>query len=774
MKFLISIAVLLLCVVIWPPLTAQDDEAFEIRPFDMVELINGNRFEGRIISERPDGVQLEMVGGTATFLKSDIAKILYRNPPEKVYDLKVAMNLDPDSYESQLELGIWCLEPLVNLPDQAVVHLQDAIRIDPENATPYSLLFAIYDSRDYSDLSSEERENLLLTECEILLSGVRVNVEVQGIRNRTVTALKQAGQSEAAVLLLEEMSQGDVADEDVSWALRNLVVLLDALGRSEESRSAALRLRDSGGGSDSEVLLREIGWAAHDHASGIPGAREQLESLVEDLISSGGDTGAAYLFRGSARLLDDDLSGADSDFKKAYQAGMVDGKSATTFALSFARQGYFEKALGLLSAAANSDSVPIDWRLVEAYVLESQGENSAAMALYQEASRQEDALWQAKLLAIEARRRIEPDWDPTKSIQEVMRADILTPAAFAECSLVLGDHALNQGKLPEARRWLEYAISSGLDGPDVLLRLALAQRGPGGDPVKAKSALEKVVSIDAGNADAWNALAELQHRFGDLSAARVSIESSIAIYPAKLRESFSPDIPAALSWAKRSLRRIDRTLEQEYWYDDFQRVDDSAIRNNWMEDEAYGISVSLRSGSVFMDGVQRYQPDRLTTIKREILTPRLTGLRATVRLLSAGIGTRIALRIEDQSGGGLIFFRDPDEVLGFAILGGSKVEMIRSDNKDQEQEYDLVETRWAGGQIAHTLEIAFTKDGREGAEVWFDGVRVARGISYRPARKRGLVGGISGQAPLDEKWGIEIESFEVFRRKAEITQEREF
>ena len=41
--------------------------------------------------------------------------------------------------------------------------------------------------------------------------------------------------------------------------------------------------------------------------------------------------------------------------------------------------------------------------------------------------------------------------------------------------------------------------------------------------------------IDAGNADAWNALAELQHRFGDLSAARVSIESSIAIYPAKLK-----------------------------------------------------------------------------------------------------------------------------------------------------------------------------------------------------------------------------------------------
>ncbi|MGE4632643.1 MAG: tetratricopeptide repeat protein [Planctomycetota bacterium] len=774
MRYKMPLFVFLICSLGLPVLFAQDDEDLQIRPLDIVELINGNRFEGRILSERTDGIQLEMAGGTATFLRADIARVLHRNPPEKVYEVKIAKNLDPESYQSQLELGQWCLDPQVNLLELAIGHLQDAVRLSPSSPVPYELLFPIYDVRDTNGLSVEDRERKLLAECDILLTGVRSGVSVEGIEKRAVTVLKQIGHLEASVLLLQEMSQGDVADPVVSWALQNLVVLLDALGRGEESRSAASRLRDSGGGTDAEVLLREIRWAAQDHAAGVAGAREKLESLVTDLGDSGPGTGEAYLYRGSARLLDDDLSGAEADFKKAFQAGMVDGKSATTFALSFARQGYFEKALGLLGAASQSDAVPVDWRLVEAFVLESQGEARAALSLYLEASQQEGALWQAKLLAIEARRRNEPEWDPTASVQEVMRSAVLTPAAFAECSLILGDHSLRKDLLPDARRWFEYAISSGLDGPDVLLRLALAQRGPGGDPERARVAFERVVSVNPKDADAWNALAEFQHRLGDLSAARVSVENAIAIYPEKLRESSAPDIPAALSWAQRSLRRIDRTLQEEYWYDDFEREPDSAIRNNWLEEEAFGISVSLHDGSVFMDGTQKYQPDRLTTMKRAILTPRLTGVRSTLRLISAGAGTRIAIRIEDQSGGGLVFFRDPDGVLGFAILGGSEVEMIRSDNEEQQEEYDLVLTSWSGEQLSHDLEIRFTEDRREGAEIWFDGIRVGRGISYRPARKRGLVGGISGQAPLDEAWEIEIESFEIFRRKETVTQEREF
>jgi hypothetical protein len=100
--------------------------------------------------------------------------------------------------------------------------------------------------------------------------------------------------------------------------------------------------------------------------------------------------------------------------------------------------------------------------------------------------------------------------------------------------------------------------------------------------------------------------------------------------------------------------------------------------------------------------------------------------------------------------------------------------MVRSDQEEDGDEYDLIATSWPVGELPHALEITFTEDGREGAEIWFDGICVARGVPYRPARKRGLTGGISGQAPIDETWGLEVESFEVFRRKAAVTQEREF
>ena len=59
---------------------------------------------------------------------------------------------------------------------------------------------------------------------------------------------------------------------------------------------------------------------AQDHAAGVESAIDQVENLVETLVESGGEIGSAYLYRGSARLLDDDLDGAEADFKKALEA----------------------------------------------------------------------------------------------------------------------------------------------------------------------------------------------------------------------------------------------------------------------------------------------------------------------------------------------------------------------------------------------------------------------------------------------------------------------
>ncbi|OUU26123.1 MAG: hypothetical protein CBC13_00850 [Planctomycetia bacterium TMED53] len=755
---------------------AADD--LEVRPQDILELTNGNRFIGKIIIERDDFIKFETAGGSTTVQKSDISRILYSNPPEAVYEKRLKL-IEANSYDDQIELSDWCMEPRIELRSRAISHLESAVNLDASLSAAFERLLPLYINREFLTTDESERDRNLLAESEVLLRGIRAGVDLAGfdLRDSAVRSLIRIGDLDAAVILLEEIAQGDRSDAATISAMRRLVVLYDALGRIDDSRNTALQLREGGDGSDSEVLLREIRWAAEDHAAKVPGSGEKVETLMEDLLAFGDVPGSAYLCRGSVRLLDGDLAGAETDFRKAFSAGEVDAVAATTYALSFARKGDFQRALDLLASAAESGLAPVDWRLVEAYVLESQGDLASALRMYEEARTRPDSTWQSSVLAISARRRIEKDWDPVPSIQNLMQSDILSAAAFSECCLMLGDLYLERGENAAARRWLEYALASGLSSPELRLRLAMAQSGPGGNLERAKDLLANVTDEDPENPDSWNAYAKFLYAMKDFSGARDALQRSISLFSRDEKESQAVDMPASLSWAMRSLRKVDRLLGEEYWVDEFRRESDSALRNNWIEEESFGVNVSLVDGMAIFDGVQKFQPDRLTTIKRDLLTPRFVGIRTSIRLLKADEGTRVGLRIEDQSGGGIVFFRDPDGMLGFVLLGDSDPQMIRSDSSEFSEEYDLVPTRWEPSPVGHSMEISFSSsdsDGKGNAELWFDGRLVARDLPYRISRKRGLQAGVSGQAPLDSGYTMQVELFEVFRKRPRQSQEREF
>jgi len=581
-------------------------EDLEVRPHDVLELANGNRFVGKIILEREDFVKFETAGGSTTVQKSNIVRILYSNPPEAVYEKRLK-KIEQTNYDDQMELADWCLDSEINLRSMAIVHLESAVMLDPGKPDAFERLLPLYIGREFTTTDEDQRDRNLLRESEILLIGIRAGVNRAGLdlRDSAIRSLIRIGDLEAAVILLEELAKGDREDPSVVTAMRRLVVLYDALGRTEDSRNIALQLREGGGGSDTEVLLREIRWAAEDHAARIPGSGEKVEALMEDLLAFGDASGRAYLYRGSVRLLDGDLPGAEDDFRKAFSAGEVDAVAATTYALSFARKGDFQRALDLLASTAESEMAPVDWRLVEAYVLESQGDLSSALRLYEEARTRPDSTWQASILSISARRRIEPDWDPVPSIQNLMQSDILSAAAFSECCLLLGDVYLEQGLNAAARRWLEYALASGMNTPELRVRLAMAQEGPGGNLERAKGLLETVTEEDPENPDSWNAYARFLYAMKDFPEAREALLRSINLFSKDQRESQSVDMSTSLSWALRSLRKVDRILGQEYWVDDFRRESGSALRNNWLEEESFGINVNLVDGMAVFDGVQK-------------------------------------------------------------------------------------------------------------------------------------------------------------------------
>ena len=105
---------LLICLIsmvtISVPLYSQNDSNdLEVRPDDIVELSNGNRFVGKIILETNDFIKFETSGGSTTIQRADIVRVFYKNPPEVVYKKRL-QSLDSADYESQLNLADWCLE----------------------------------------------------------------------------------------------------------------------------------------------------------------------------------------------------------------------------------------------------------------------------------------------------------------------------------------------------------------------------------------------------------------------------------------------------------------------------------------------------------------------------------------------------------------------------------------------------------------------------------------------------------------------------------------
>ena len=183
-------------------LTAQvSPDDLEVRPQDVLELTNGNRFVGKILIERDDFIKFETAGGSTTVQRSDIARILYSNPPEAVYEKRLKA-IDRTRYEDQVELANWCLESEINLRNRAIGHFETAVEIDPAQSAAYEKLLPLYIGREFLTTDQEELDANLLRESEILLLGLRSGVDLGGmdLRDGAIRTLIRIGDIEAAVL----------------------------------------------------------------------------------------------------------------------------------------------------------------------------------------------------------------------------------------------------------------------------------------------------------------------------------------------------------------------------------------------------------------------------------------------------------------------------------------------------------------------------------------------------------------------------------------------
>ena len=767
---------LLLVLSLWScslPVWSGDDD-LEVRRWDRLELVNGKVFEGELVAESPLEITFRQkssddeAGIEFSLPRSDVRRLLRRNPPEAVYKLRLR-NFDPSSFDLQRALGLWCQE--VDLEKNAISHLEDACRLRPQVEEIYDLLIPLYDARAASGIAVfDDRE------IGTVLEAIRSGIDNPWLRKRAVDGLLSIGDRIGAILILEEISAASGDGEEEIAARARLAVLLQETGKEEEARRWARRLRESGAaGRFPGVLILEARWLLGDRSSGDLAAGAMLEERVQSLLERDASVGEAHLLLGSLRLLEDRVEESIAEFKKAFRAGAVDAVAAVTFALAFARSGDSTKALELISAARTSERVAIEWRLVEVYIQENLGQYDDALLLLEDILASEEASWQARILALTTRQRLDPDVTIDGEIEKILLAHGSNDSAFAECSLHLGDMALRSGDISGARRWLEYALRAGSRTPETWLRLALAQRGPGGDDRRALEALDTALKERPDDPDLLNALGDLRYRQGDLEGARKSFDRVVGTYPRKMREEEAGPLPPALRYAISSRQLALRAIEEELWIDNFDRNDGAQVLNNWIERETFGIDIGLLANSVRFDGVQRFQPDGLTMVVRPLTTPRLSGIRATMRLRVGNVPVRVALRIEDDSGTGLILFRDRDGIIGYTLTGRGDPVVVRSDSPGEDsEEQKLVKTVWPADARAHTLEIRLGNDDKSGASIYFDGSRVARKIPFRMRRLRSLNAGVSTQAELDVSFSLDLERFEVFRRKARSDGERQY
>ncbi|MFN0057169.1 MAG: tetratricopeptide repeat protein [Planctomycetota bacterium] len=766
----------------------------EIRLLDTIRLKNGNEFQGVILSEDPYRVEfqrrtgLQATGGPIiTYNRDDIAAIVPHNWPRDIYVRKARVTKAHDA-GGQHELARWChatcQDPKIpddqRLWDEARKHFELATAIDPMLPTAYQALLELY-ARTPDSQKTMDQHN---AEMGVYLRGLRAGISIPELAFRAARVLEALGEPEGASLMLERLLANASALE---LALREAVEteyvrLLEATGRRADAQEFMKVIGQRGGDTSVDLLLIKLNWLLESMAQGDATAAAAIDETAAAVLKLDPESGRAFLLRGTRHMLAGDYDRAAQDFTQAIQQGMVSAEPILTVVLNYALSGFGKKALEMLGSVSthNVPEQQINQQLVRAYLLENSGDLKNAWDLIRQSATAELTTWQARIVYLQALDRFEPSASFDALVGAFLKDYAQNPVAFAECALLMGDRALRVGDGARARRWIDYAASVLPLDIELALRLGHAQLLEGGDLERARQVLEDALRRDNKNLDVRNALGCLEYRAGNLELARAQFDKVLAGFDKAALEAAEPQ--PALAYALASRAQIEATLTEELWRDDFERENAKKLLNNWVDAMSYGVELGIRGGAAAFQGTQKFEADALTMFHRtfdgELPVRRV---RARFKLVSGMDRARVALRCEDAQGvEGLVFYRDLDGVMCFALNSRDKSESFRpaetaavavpaestaASAERRDDPFKLQRVVWPLDGHPHRLEIRAT--GETGvAELYFDDERVASNVRV-PIRARGqLRVGVSGQAELGVNYDFEVLDFEVFRRKA--------
>ncbi|HUU43665.1 MAG TPA: vWA domain-containing protein [Planctomycetota bacterium] len=104
---------------------------------DELILKDGRKFTGEVLRLTPGTVHIRTVGGILVFDRDEVARIIEKEDPKKIYRQKLAA-LKDKAVVDRLELARWCLAH--ELEDEARLQLEQLLLDDPDNADAQALL----------------------------------------------------------------------------------------------------------------------------------------------------------------------------------------------------------------------------------------------------------------------------------------------------------------------------------------------------------------------------------------------------------------------------------------------------------------------------------------------------------------------------------------------------------------------------------------------------------------------------------------------------------
>ena len=161
---------------------------------------------------------------------------------------------------------------------------------------------------------------------------------------------------------------------------------------------------------------------------------------------------------------------------------------------------------------------------------------------------------------------------------------------FEDALLAQGELAFRMGAFDAAERYLERAVGLGAPRSDAyalrglnLLQLESLEQ--------AQIAFETARETSATDPTALNGLAWCEYRLGDPTEATVQLRRLD-----DMRRD-QPELDPHRVWAREQIERILAHLEKEAWVEEFDRGDNSRLRNDWREDESLGPEIHIADGA---------------------------------------------------------------------------------------------------------------------------------------------------------------------------------